>query len=170
MFWFILGVIGFIVNVIFIFCDGNLYFIEKMGWSLLSLFCVFFVAGLCFTVSSAIASDCAETDYYMVEDTQIVALKDNQNVYGEHYIFSSQIDEDLYYYYAIETKDGYKVEKVEAENCYIKYTDGETHIEKHEGRFTNKVVNFFATPNPFNQYVIYCPENTITTEFNIDLE
>lgn len=54
---------------------------------------------------------------------------------------------------------------------YIKYTKDEPHIEKHEPTFTNDVVTFFAcNPNKSDHYIIYCPEGTITSEFNIDLE
>lgn len=43
---------------------------------------------------------------YVVSDTKIVALKDNQNISGNYYLLSGYVDEDLYYYYATETEFG----------------------------------------------------------------
>jgi hypothetical protein len=124
-----------------------------------------------FLTSNIIATENAEINYDIVSDTKIVALKDNQNVSGNYYLFSGYVDEDLYYYYATETEFGYKTEKLKASNVYIKYTKDELHIEKHEPTFTNDVVTFFAcNPNKSDRYIIYCPEGTITSEFNIDLE
>ena len=80
------------------------------------------------------------------------------------------VDEDLYYYYAIETEFGYKIEKIKADNVYIQYTDGETHIEKYEGDFVHKSKYIWGFPMCDDRYIIYCPEGTITHEFNIDLE
>jgi hypothetical protein len=106
----------------------------------------------------------------MVSDTKIIALKDNQNVSGSFYIMGGYVDEDLYYYYATETEFGYKTEKVKADNAYIKYTDGETHIEKYVGEFANDSANFWGFPMCDNRYIIYCPDGTVTNEFIVDLE
>lgn len=80
------------------------------------------------------------------------------------------VNEDLYYYYAIETEFGYKTEKLKAENVYIKYTDGEPHIERCEGDFVNEKLYFWGFPTCDERYVIYCPEGTVTNEFDVDLE
>ena len=80
------------------------------------------------------------------------------------------VNDDLYYYYATETEFGYKTEKVSADNAYIKYTDGETHIEKYAGEFVNDIPYLFGYPICEDRYIIYCPDGTVTNEFNVDLE
>ena len=39
----------------------------------------------------------------------------NQNINGRSYIGGGRVDEDLYYYYAMETEFGYKIEKINGE-------------------------------------------------------
>lgn len=170
MIWFI---IGFIVAAIIIVCicrdDWN-DLGEKIGLSVLTLLTSFLISLIVLLCASLIISCTAEIEYDKVSDTKIVALKDNQNVSGSFYIMGGYVDEDLYYYYATETEFGYKTEKISANNAYIKYTDGETHIERYDGKFANEITNLWAVPMCNNRYVIYCPEGTVTNEFNVDLE
>ena len=128
------------------------------------------VSTLVFLSASLVVSTFAENNYNVASDTKIIALKDNQNVNGSFYIMGGYVDEDLYYYYATETEFGYNTEKIRADCAYIKYTDGEAHIERYDAEFINDYWNFFATPIYDNRYIIYCPEGTITNEFNVDLE
>ena len=60
--------------------------------------------------------------------------------------------------------------KIRADNVYIKYTDGDAHIEKHEGTFADESSYFWGACICDDRYIIYCPEGTITNEFNVDLE
>ena len=172
MFWFVLGFIGFMVVLIFIVRNSWEDLRSKIELSVAGFILSMCFSFLLFIAASIIMSYFAQMDYTMVSDVKITALKDNQNVTGNYYIVSGCTNEDLYYYYATETELGYKVKKVSALNTYIKYadTDGETHIEKYEPRFANDVVNWFAFPKTDCKYTIYCPENTITTEFSVDLE
>lgn len=171
MIWFI---VGFIVAVIIIvnICRDNFYdFSEKLTLSTMTLFLSFLGSICVLGIASVISSSYAEIEYNIASDTKIVALKDNQNANGSFYIGSGYVDEDLYYYYAIETEFGYKTEKIRADNAYIKYTDGDAHIEKHEGTFANESLNLWVGVCICNdRYIIYCPEGTITNEFDVDLE
>ena len=172
MIWFILGLIGFVVFFIW-------FIVEEWEWSdwgervfspLLTFLFILLISVLCCFISSLIASEVAELDYTKANDTEIIALKDNQNISGGFFIMSGYVDEDLYYYYAKETVYGYKIEKVKAENSYIKYTNDKPHIETYEAEFKSGVADVFAVCVSDNRYVIYCPENTITTEYVVDLE
>ena len=172
MFWVIFGIVGAIAAIIIYIAFGN--WCDREDIFVFSGLTLIVAGGLCIIgilVSNVIAKECAEISYDITSDTKIVTLKDNQNVSGNYYLFSGRIDEDLYYHYATETEFGYKTEKLKASNVYIKYTKDEPHIEKLEPKFTNDIVTFFAR-NPItpDRYIIYCPEGTITSEFNIDLE
>lgn len=121
--------------------------------------------------SSVVVSSCDNViEYNKASDTKIIALKDNQDISGSFYIMGGYVDEDLYYYYATETEFGYKTEKVKAENVYIKYTDGETHIERYVGEFANDGNNLWGFPMCDDRYIIYVPDGTVTNEFIVDLE
>lgn len=170
MIWFLIGLIVFVVWTICICLDDLYDWGEKIGMSVLALITVTLGSVLVFILASLTIGSCAAVDYNKVSDTKIIALKDNQNVSGSFYIMGGYVDEDLYYYYATETEFGYKTEKIKADNAYIKYTDGETHIETYEAEFVNDYVYGFAAPNYSDRYIIYCPDGTVTNEFSVDLE
>ena len=170
MIWFIIGLIGAVVAIVCIWCDEWNDLGEKIGYSIGALFMSFVLSTLVLLLASVIISCNTEIEYNKASDTKIVALKDNQNVNGSFYIMGGYVDKDLYYYYATETELGYKTEKISAENAYIKYTDGETHIERYSGKFANESTNLWAFPMCKDRYIIYCPEGTVTNEFNVDLE
>ncbi len=170
MIWFIIGWIIASVIMINAICDEWNDLGSKIVYSMLALITSTIVSFLvCFFVSLMMSSF-VEFDYNIVSKTNIIALKDNQNVDGNFYLMGGYIDEDLYYYYATETEFGYKTEKIKADNAYIKYTDGKTCIEKYKGEPTNESVHFWGFPTCDYQYIIYVPEGTVTNEFNVDLE
>ena len=170
MVWLILGVLICVCAIVYICCDSWNDWFEKILLSILTVVVSAVITLMVLSLSSVITSCCAEIDYNMVSDTKIIALKDNQNVSGNFYIMGGYIDEDLYYYYATETEFGYKTEKVRADNAYIKYTDGETHIERYVGEFANDSANLWGFPMCYDRYIIYCPDGTVTNEFIVDLE
>ncbi len=170
MIWLIIGLIISIVVTVSNFREYCFDWFEKIFFSVLESILAVAISLLVLLGASAITSCFADVDYNMVSDTKIIALKDNQNVNGNFYIMGGYVDEKLYYYYATETELGYKTEKVNAENSYIKYTDGESHIEEYEAKFVNDYIYLFAAPMQLDRYIIYCPEGTVTNEFNVDLE
>lgn len=172
MIWFVLGFFGFMVWLIW-------FIKEEWGWSdwfdriffpFVGILISFVISVLCFLFSSIFVSEFAEVNYTKTKDIEIMALKDNQNANGNFFVMGGYIDEDLYYYYAKKTELGYKTEKVKAENSYIKYTNDKPHIETYKAEFKSNAAYVFAMCMTDNRYIIYCPENTITTEYAVDLE
>ena len=172
MIWFIIGFIVLVGWIIYDIVDGfyNYNWWSHILWFIPKSIVSIFGSILVFLLATITIGSCAKVDYNKVSDTKIIALKDNQNISGSFYIMGGYVDEDLYYYYATETEFGYKTEKIKADNAYIKYTDGETHVEEYEAQFVNDYVYLFAVPTCSNRYIIYCPEGTVTQEFNVDLE
>lgn len=124
-------------------------------------------------VTSAISGSFADNiEYTKTQEINIIALKDNQNIQGSYFLFSGYEKEKLYYYYSAETEYWYKVNKIDASNTYIKYSNEQPKIKIYSPEFTNSIVKFFALTPMFNdsRYIIYVPENTITNEFVINLE
>ena len=170
MIWFIIGFVMWVGVTIYFICDSYCDWSEKFLNSLMALVLSFLFSFAVCLVASIITNCCAEIEYNVVSDTKIIALKDNQNISGSFYIMGGYVDEDLYYYYATETEFGYKMEKIKADRAYIKYTDGETHIERYKGEFANGGGYLLGFPMCNDRYIIYCPEGTVTNEFNVDLE
>ena len=172
MIWLIISLIVTIITIVYcwykdLWCGVGTCILETIATLMVS----FFITAFIVTLSSDIISmNDNVIEYNKVLDSKIIALKDNQNVNGNFYIMGEYIDKDLYYYYAIETEFGYKTEKIKAENAYIKYTNDEPHIEKYNPDFTNETLYFLGTCTRDDRYIIYCPDGTVTNEFNIDLE
>lgn len=114
--------------------------------------------------------DCRIT--YSDEKIELVALKDNFQVEGTAFLFSSTVNDELKYTYIYETDMGMTTKSLKANGCYIKYiNDNETpYIQKwtvsHPSKFMNKM--FFL---PYDRYTIYLPEGSVIEEvYNIDIE
>lgn len=171
MIWLIIGIIAMVIAIIY-------GWIENFGidlgdcflWSLVILVLGSCITLLVFTMSSGIVSSEEAIEFKQVEDTPIIALKDNQNTEGHFYLTGGYVNENLYYYYAIETEFGYKTEKIKADNAYIKYTNEQPHIERYEGGFADDWRYLFGFPVCVDRYIIYCPEGTVDETFLIDLE
>lgn len=170
MIWFILAlIIATVIAIVYMWdwgfdSDGVLVSIIIYLTSLL-------VATLIWLSVSLTACCTATITYTLSNDTQIVALKDNMNVSGHRYMFSGYVDEKLYYFYATETDLGYTTDKVPADNSFIKYTEDEPHIETYEVGFKNELVSVIASPIGLSdRHIIYCPDDTLTNEFEVDLE
>lgn len=170
MIWFIIGLIISVILIIYFAIDEWWSFFEGFWCSILILLVMAIASSLVWFTASVVISSCTEPNYSVIEDTKIVALKDNQNIHGNFYIMGGYVNEDLYYYYATETEFGYKTEKISSDNAYIKYTDGEPHIEKYTAEFSKDSANIWGVPLYSDRYVIYCPEGTVTNEFKVDLE
>lgn len=170
MIWIVVGIVVWLVFAIRIFRDNTWRVGDRVLLSIAAALLSFAGTLTLLLFSSLIATDCAEIDYKVVSDTEIIALKDNQNVSGNFYIMGGYVNEDFYYYYATETEFGYKTEKVEADNAYIKYTDGETHIERYVGEFASNTAKLFGFAPCKDRYIIYCPHGTVANEFAVDLE
>jgi len=102
----------------------------------------------------------------------IISLKDNIDIEGRGgFLRGTTIENELYYYYMVETENGYTFEKINADNTYIKYSDNNFRIEtKSYLTFDNPVLYWFATPVKAPEYIIYIPEGSIVYDYEIDLE
>jgi hypothetical protein len=168
--WVWLGIIGFVVVALkTLFDDWVFECCEKPIFIILEAFGAFaLVAVVIFIVSLAFSN--AEFIYNETDDIEIIALNDNVGNHGHFYIMGGYSESELYYYYATETEFGRKVDKIKAEDSYVNYTSDTPHIEVYTPSFAKKWMDWFAMPLVSNRYIVYCPEGTMTTEFNIDLE
>lgn len=168
MIWFGIGFIVFIILAIYTFREYEVF--TSIVLCALYLLLIALICGMINVVVGCAIENDDNMKYKMESDNKIVALKDTQNINGVHYIRSGYISEDLYYYYAVQTEMGYKTEKVHSNDVYIKYTDENPHVEKYVSDFADDYMYLFAFPQTNTKYIIYCPEGTISTEFNVDLE
>lgn len=103
------------------------------------------------------------------ESIPLVALKDNMNIYGNIFVFSSTVNETLKYNYITEDEFGQHADAVNADKCYIVYGD-EPSIQRFINESKSKVVNWLFCPGRYF-YIITLPEGSvIENEYEVDLE
>lgn len=163
MAYIILGVIiGFILG----FKD-----LEDFVDGLLGAMVGFLIGGiLTFTVGLAIGFNVPTVE--VVEKQEIVALTDSTSLEGQKYLFSGYIKENLVCRYVINTERGKHIEEIQSNNVYIKEGDYKPTVVKH--RFVPKEDWYFwfcipiGSESSYTEFLV--PENTVTSEYNIDLQ
>ena len=108
------------------------------------------------------------------ERVELIALKDNMNIHGQGFLFSSYIDEDLYYIYIYEDENrGMTTNKIRADRAYVRYLSdefGTPYIEKFEETHKSDFLNWLWCWGGYG-YTIYLPQGSVIENvYEIDLE
>ena len=115
----------------------------------------------------------ANRETVITEDYELIALKDNFGYQGQRYVFSSYIDEDLYYVYMYHGNRGITSGKAQANKAYIKYltNDAETpYIEKISESHKNDLWDALWLWGE-TYYIIHLPQGSVVENvFEINLE
>ncbi|MFL6977062.1 hypothetical protein R7M47_05305 [Bacillus inaquosorum] len=155
------------VLVIFV-CNTNYpEFIDYLFGSLFGL-----LASLVVFLIAVIPSFSAETEMVNPHKTEIYSIKDNAKTSGSFVLGSGTVDEKQYFYF-VKEKDGFKtVSKAAVEDSKIKegkYT--KPYVLTYDVQFKSAFARFFyGKSTGAEAYEFYLPEDTITTEYKIDLE
>lgn len=170
IFWIVFGVV-IIIAIIGGLFEWGLDFEELFKSALAGAFVGCLLGCGVLGVGSAIVTlTTSEWNETMVEETPLVALKDNFNNEGTAFLFSSAVDETLKYHYIYEVPGkGMTTGEVYADDAYIQYREGNPCIQKWKTSHHNKVLDWLFIPG-YNFYIIIVPEGSVTTEYNINLE
>ncbi len=194
MIWIIIVVValvaGIIIGVKTEFFYDNFFGVIK---------CIGVAAVAIFLPNLLSMSDCFENKTIIETNVQeIVALQDTAQANGRYFLGAGTYQEEMYYFYYIETEKGYVFNKLspERENVYIKYIQGEApprieeaceysiQVVREEPSFWwdilawNRLKDYSVgdiykkQPKLFSSptYTIYVPEGSIVEEYNIDLQ
>lgn len=122
---------------------------------------------------------CTCNKTFILENTKYIScINDNTKIQGSYYLFSGNIDQqDIYKMYIIDSDGGKKLLTLDTEiNNITLYEDDSTpRIEEYKEKYSNDIIKFLFGV-PFSQlieggiYKIYIPQNSITTQYNIDLK
>lgn len=170
---FYIGIICAIIGFICGYCDcGDI--IDGILGLIASLFIGFFLGLIvwCFGASCYETVPAENRESVIVEDYELIALRDNFNTEGRGFIFSSYIDEDLYYVYLYDGPRGITSGKVKAENTYIKYLESANETpyileqrEQHKNHFLNHLWVWGET-----YYTIHLPQGSVIENvYEVDL-
>ncbi len=131
----------------------------------------------------------------IVRSEKIIALQDTQSFTGSYFLGSGTSQNKIYYYYYIETDQGYKLEKISSEKeVYIQYITDESPPRIEESKevrvkILKKIPSFWINIIGWSEYkdysigdivskessfgrryVIYVPKGSILEDYNIDLK
>lgn len=162
MIFILLGIIiGFIIG----FCDDGFFF--GIVDSIMGLMVGFL---LYFTVGGIIG--CGLDIKEIVEEQELCALKDTTSIEGQKYLFSGYIDENLVCRYIVSTERGKHIEELNTENVYINEGNYKPIVKTHNVQLAKDWYYWFAHDAFVDGYYVefFVPENTVTTEYNIDLQ
>ena len=165
-------VVGELINSILCRCDkefNQVYMLQALCKLCVSLivFCV-----LSFIIYGVIPENCKMKEQINTE--QIICLNDSTSINGRMYLRSAYINQtEIYKYYVKNNNRGYIYQQVNANKCII-FQDGDTSIVKHYYIYDNKFIRWAYGDDNYNlirkiYYEIHIPKDSITTEFNIDL-
>lgn len=152
---------------------------DDLGGAIGYFFLIMFLGLIPLLITSLIANNCISEESKMwqkAETESIVAIKDNQNIKGNCFLFGGYVEEEPVYYYAEKTENGVKVMHVNTSMCYVVEGSENPKIETYKAvGYKNKAYWLFAVPGLTDYYSrtiykIYVPEHTVQGTYEIDLE
>ena len=117
-------------------------------------------------------SDDANKVYIEKDKTQLIALKDNFQVEGTAFLFSSSVNDQLKYTYIYETPHGMTTKSINAGKCYIKYINKDEcpYIQEWELRCKSDILYWLFVISE-TKYTIYLPEGSVIQNvYEVNLE
>lgn len=168
MIWFILVIIFSIWFIKFLHDDGCSFVGGFFFW-LSMTFLVFLLSvamiGFCSSVAVIFPQTCEKSN-----TEHIIALNDSTGVNGRSgFLGSGYVEDELYYYYMTDTKEGFQAKKIKAEDTYVRYSDKPIVETYTATNFKNKLLWFIALPIK-SFHIVYIPEGSIIENYRIDLK
>lgn len=109
---------------------------------------------------------------YQKNSYQITCINDSSVVNGRSYLFSGYINENTKYRaYKLNDDNSKELVEYNPRNTKI-FEDGKTEVIEYAEEFQNDFVIwlFGKSSDTTTRYEIHIPQNSITTEYNIDLK
>lgn len=104
--------------------------------------------------------------------TEVYSLKDTSEASGRFVLGSGTVQEVPYFYYVVE-KDGFKsIDKAVIGASKIREGSyKKPYVLTYDVQYKSAIARFFyGKSTGLNTYEFYLPENTITTDYKIDME
>ena len=103
----------------------------------------------------------------------IYALNDSSETDGRKFLFSGYVDEKLVYRYVVGSDKGKCIKSCDSDDAYIKDIESDNpYVEYHDYKFKYSWFGLFAMDyKSLEGYsIFYVPKETITNEYNVDLQ
>lgn len=166
---------------IFMVIVGVLNFIFLEAWKVglaetifsvfLSAIIGFILGGAIFLGLDKIVIRVADTQD-MVKDTKDLAcFIDDTETTSKHYLLSSKTNENLIYKFYVKNEDGGKeYQEIKCKDNVSIYENGNCKISYISREFTNPKLQWFFYSGDVYKYKIEIPENSIVTDYKLDLK
>lgn len=159
--------IGIVMGIAFgIYTERNEEIGDKVVMAIMGA-CIGMFSG--FMISIIMGGAILPTEYVLVDESELVALRDNGSVEGNFFLGCGSIDKEFYYFfYKKDATNKITFGKLPVEEVLI--------IEEHrtdptikEYRKKGKYSRWAVTPSSA-KYEIYVPMGTIVNQFKLDLK
>lgn len=138
---------------------------------LLGIFMGILIGAVVF-VFAAIPAFFLETETVDPHKTEIYSIKDNAKASGSFVLGTGTVDENQYFYF-VEEKAGFKtISKASVEDSKMKEGSyAKPYVLTYDVQYKSAIARFFyGKRTGKNTYEFYLPEDTITTDYKIDME
>lgn len=170
MIFLICAIIGIVIAVVW-YCaewgfDGDCIIRALLGGAL----------GVALAVILWLAIDLSNPAAIVVETevASISALADNARysgyASGNVFLVQSRVDETLKYSYMYKAENkGYGFQEVDADHCYINYTDADPYVEINKYDYKSGFLRWLLPNLSCNEYIFYIPNTAqIIDDYIID--
>lgn len=165
LFYIILGIV-FVIAVVVVFNENGLCwesFVASFGRAVVCTLLAFLFTGL----GQLIATECAEIERVgePTEMIEIAALTDN------NFVRCTRGENSPEYHFMKVTEKGKMLDHIKSSHAYLTEVDGiSPRIDVYDTQFVNPVVRFLFGSPTADEYQIFVPTDSITADFNVDLE
>lgn len=103
-----------------------------------------------------------------VQSHELVALKDNSNVYGSTFVGTGSFEGALYYFVMVDEEKGLRMKKFKAEDVIL--VEGTDRPRVEQESWPLELNWLYMRIDHIGDTYIHVPKNTVTKSFEIDLE
>ncbi|MEC0683313.1 hypothetical protein P8888_09830 [Bacillus haynesii] len=151
------------------------YYIFEIGYDIIDFFVgILFglMAGALAFLIGLLPAFFLQSESVVLHKTEIHSIKDVSTTEGSFVLGSGTVKEDQYFYYVVEENGFKSVDKAKVKDSKMKEGDIEQpYVVTYEMQFKSAIARFFyGKYTGEKSYEFYLPENTITTDYKIDLE
>lgn len=145
---------------------GNGYYRMAISWTFRLLICHFNFLYWTLLFSTSV-------DYNSPNQVDIYAIKDSTEIEGSFSLGTGQVSGEQYYYFVTKTDNDFKkVDKVKVNHSVMKEGDYvQPYVIQYPKEFDSAFARImYGKYSGYYFYEFYLPNDTITTDYNIDLE
>ena len=147
--------------------DSYMGIFWRLCWGFMVFIVVLMVGTLLVLFLEYYLIETREVTYHEYSTQELLSFSGLSSVEGNFFLGSGQVDGDINYYYLVENKGVYEIEKIGRRNIKIKYSD-EPRIVVKQPKFESESLNeWFNIEGRHQRKYFYIPEGSINYDFKV---